>query len=148
MRRSVGKLIVAVLTVTGLALSAGAGWETDFESAKKAAAEKNLPILVAFTGSDWCGWCVRLDKEVFEQQAFLEYAEENLVLFQADFPANKPQPDSLVKQNRELQSRYGVRGFPTVLILDKDGKVQARTGYRRGGAEAYVAHVVELLKGE
>lgn len=137
------------LMVAACALQAGEGspaWVTDFEAAKKQAAEQKRPILADFSGSDWCGWCIRLDKEVFSQKAFQDYAATNLVLFLADFPARKPQPEPLVQQNKKLAAQYGIEGYPTVLLLDATGKELARTGYQRGGAEAYVEHVKGLLK--
>jgi protein disulfide-isomerase len=127
---------------------AHAGWVTDFEAAKKEAAERNVPILADFSGSDWCGWCIKLDGEVFSREEFRKYAKDNLVLFLADFPAAKPQSEELKKQNKELAEKYGVRGFPTVLLLDAKGEVLARTGYRRGGAEAYVEYLKEMLEDE
>jgi len=121
-------------------------WYTDFEQAKKAAVEKNLPILADFSGSDWCGWCIRLDKEVFSKDDFAKYAKDNLVLFLADFPRQKELPEKQAKQNEDLAARYGIQGFPTILLLDSTGKVLAETGYQAGGAEAYVDHIKGLLK--
>ncbi|MDD5482326.1 MAG: thioredoxin family protein [Kiritimatiellae bacterium] len=120
-------------------------WLTDFEAAKKTAAERQLPILADFSGSDWCGWCIRLDKEVFSRKEFQEFAKDRLVLFLADFPRNKPQDDAIKKQNAALSKQYGVRGFPTVLLLDAKGKVLARTGYIPGGPGAYVEHLKKLI---
>jgi len=126
--------------------AAEAGWLTDFEEAKKQAAEKSLPILADFSGSDWCGWCIKLDNEVFSQSAFKDYAAKNLILFLADFPNSKPQTAEVKAQNQALSQQYGVRGFPTVLLLDADGNVLGRTGYESGGAGAYVEHLQSLLK--
>lgn len=124
---------------------ASEGWLTDFEKAKELAAEKDVPILADFSGSDWCGWCIKLDNEVFSKKQFKEFAEKNLVLFLADFPSQKPQSEEVKKQNRTLQKKYGIRGFPTVLVLDENGNEKERTGYRRGGAESYVKHLKELI---
>ena len=121
-------------------------WMTDFAQAKKLAAERKLPILVDFAGSDWCGWCIKLDKEVFSQPAFKTYAAQHVVLFLADFPRQTALPAALKKQNDALAERYGIEGFPTVLLLDASGKELARTGYQAGGAEAYVQHLEALLK--
>jgi thiol:disulfide interchange protein len=123
------------------------GWLTDFEAAKAAAAKRGVPILIDFSGSDWCGWCIRLDKEVFKQDAFRDFASESVVLFLADFPRRSKLPAEQRKQNEQLMRKYGVRGFPTVLLVDKTGKELARTGYRRGGPEAYVEHLRELIGG-
>jgi len=126
--------------------NAGEGWLTDFEAAKKEAAEKGLPILADFSGSDWCGWCIRLDNEVFSQPEFKAYAKENVVLFLADFPNSTPQSDEIKAQNKKLSNQYGISGFPTVLLLNADGSVINKTGYQRGGAAAYVEHIKNLFK--
>ena len=136
---------VLLLGITSYA-NAGEGWQTDFEKAKAEAAERNVPILADFSGSDWCGWCVKLDKEVFSKPEFKAYAKENVVLFLADFPNRKPQGEELKAQNKKLSQQYGISGFPTVLLLNADGSVINKTGYRRGGAAAYVEHLKELLK--
>jgi len=120
-------------------------WLTDFEAAKKLAEERKVPILVNFAGTDWCGWCIKLDKEVFSKEEFKKFAKDNLVLFLADFPSRKKQPDKVKRQNKALADRYGIQGFPTVLLLDGNGKVLGRTGYRRGGAKKYVAHLKKVL---
>lgn len=120
-------------------------WLTDFSAAQREAAEKQRPILANFSGSDWCGWCIKLEREVFSQPAFANYATNNLVLFLADFPSAQPQSPEIIAQNRKLSDAFGVRGYPTILLLDKDGNGLARMGYRRGGAEAYVKHLKSLL---
>lgn len=121
-------------------------WRSDFKKALNAASEKNRPILVNFSGSDWCGWCIRLDEEVFNKPVFKDFAEDNLVLFVADFPRTKEVPPDTKQQNDELARTYGVRGFPTILLLDKEGGVIGRTGYQRGGPEAYVEHLKEMIR--
>jgi thioredoxin-related protein len=123
-----------------------AAWKTSFEEAKAEAASRKVPILADFSGSDWCGWCVRLEKEVFSKAEFKEYAEKNLVLLLVDFPRGKAQGDAEKKQNRGLAETFGIEGFPTVLLLDAEGKELGRTGYRSGGAAAYVEHLKSLIK--
>lgn len=121
-------------------------WLTDFESAKAASKESGKPIFALFTGSDWCCWCVALHKEVLKTEAFKAYASKKLVLFEADFPRNKKISKEVQKQNQELAEKYGVQGFPTVLILDAEGKKLSETGYQAGGGEKYVEHLKKLLK--
>lgn len=123
-----------------------AEWMTDFEVAKKLAGERKVPILADFSGSDWCGWCMKLDREVFSKKEFQDYAKDNMILFLADFPSQKTQTEEVKKQNAQLQEKYGIQGFPTVLILDASGNVLARTGYVPGGAVKYVDHIQSLLK--
>ena len=140
---------IAFLIVLFLSLSVYANdleWLDDFEKAKELSKEKGVPILVNFTGSDWCSWCTRLMGEVFSKSEFQDYAKKSLVLFKADFPRSKVIPEQVVRQNRKLAERYRIQGFPTILLVDAAGKELARTGYRRGGAKAYVEHLDGLIK--
>jgi len=132
--------------VAAVCQAEGDGWMSDMEAAKKTAAEKNRPILVDFSGSDWCGWCMKLDKEVFSTEQFKKFAADNLVLVLADFPRRKEQSAEQRKANDALAEKYNIEGFPTVLLLDASGRELARTGYRPGGAEAYVKHLKELVE--
>lgn len=146
------KILLAMLL--SLAVSANlysedsnGGWSTDFEAAKKTAAEKKLPILADFSGSDWCGWCIKLDNEVFSKKEFKEFAKDNFVLFLADFPRKKQQDEKVKKQNADLSKKFSIEGFPTVLLMDAEGRVFARTGYERGGTGAYIEHLKKLISG-
>jgi protein disulfide-isomerase len=144
---------IMIITLTAIGLSACisyAGlddWQTNFEQAKNTATEKKQPIMAVFSGSDWCLWCMKLEKEVLTKDEFKNYAKDNLVLFVADFPSSHKLKKETLKQNQDLADKYGVQGFPTVLILSADGKVLAKTGYRTGGAEQYVEHLKSLIKG-
>lgn len=123
-----------------------AGWQTDFEKAKALAQEMDRPILMDFSGSDWCGWCIKLDNEVFQKDVFKAYADENLVLMLADFPNDKSKQSPEVQmQNERLAKEFGVRGFPTVFVLDSDGEIIGKTGYQAGGPEAYVDHLKKII---
>lgn len=118
---------------------------TDFEAAKAKAVAEQKPMLLDFTGSDWCGWCIKLDKEVFSQQAFQAYAADSLVLVELDFPRRKAQSDELKAQNEALAQKYNIRGFPTIVVLSPEGELLERTGYRPGGPEAYVDHLKAIV---
>lgn len=133
---------------SSFSLAAGtdsANWLTDLSDAKAKVKAEKKPILLYFTGSDWCGWCIKLKKEVFSKPAFVNYAKESLILMSIDFPNRKFQSKSLEEQNNKLMNFYRVEGFPTIILLDPNGKVVGKTGYRDGGAEAYVAHLKALL---
>ncbi len=139
-------MVVLAVAMAGTAVFASEGWMTDYAKAKEKAKAESKHILIDFSGSDWCGWCVKLDNEVFSQDAFKQYAKENLVLMLADFPRDKSKVSDEVKaQNDQLMKEFGVRGFPTVFILTAEGKVVAKTGYQDGGAEAYVEHLKKLI---
>lgn len=128
------------------AVAGKALWLTSLADAKAEAAKRKVPILVDFSGSDWCGWCIKLDEEVFSTPVFKEYAAKNLVLLLVDFPRAKPQDAGTKKQNQALVDKFGVEGFPTILLLDENEKLIARTSYQPGGGENYVKHLGKLLK--
>ncbi len=121
-------------------------WETDLEVAKKRAKDENKKILADFTGSDWCGWCIKLKKEVFDKPEFQEYAMKHLIMLELDFPHEKKLPAKEKAQNDKLAEEFKVEGFPTVLLMNSMGKEINRTGYQDGGPANYVEHVKKLLK--
>jgi thioredoxin-related protein len=122
-------------------------WLTDVPKAEaKAKAEKKL-VMLDFTGSDWCGWCIKLHKEVFSTPEFNEYAKKNLVLVVVDFPTPKvPQPAELKKANQALQEKYGIEGYPTIIVLDGNGKQVGKLGYNPGGPKAFIAELEKVKK--
>lgn len=135
-----------LLPVLNLHAAASQGWMTDLDKAKvQAKAEKKM-ILINFTGSDWCPWCVRLKKEVFSTPEFMQYARLKLVLMEADFPRSKPQPEPLKKANQALQEKYQIEGFPTVVVLNSAGQEIGRLGYMKGGAKTFLSKLDELAK--
>ncbi|HYY13631.1 MAG TPA: thioredoxin fold domain-containing protein [Chthoniobacterales bacterium] len=142
-------LCSVLVAVFGLVTSAntGADWLTDYKKAQEEAKASNKLVLLNFTGSDWCGWCIKLDREVFSTTQFKDYATKNLVLMEADFPRAKPQSASVRKQNEELAMRYQVIGFPTIVVLNGDGKVVGELGYTPGGPSAFIAELEKLRKG-
>lgn len=121
-------------------------WLEDYPKAHAIAAETGRAMLLDFTGSDWCVWCQKLDKEIFETDAFQSYAKDNLVLVKLDFPRARPMPASIKAQNNELQQKYAVQGFPTVLILDSKENKLGALGYMEGGPGPFIAEVKKLLK--
>lgn len=123
-------------------------WLTNFDKAMAVAKELKRPVLINFTGSDWCGWCIKLSNEVFTKDEFKKYAKENLVLLKLDFPRSLPQTAEEKAANEKKAKEYGVTGFPTIVLVSPDGKEIQRTGYQPGGAVAYVKHLQGLLSGE
>ncbi len=147
------KIVAAVFTVSmavAQAQAGGAAWTEDFEAAKALAAKEGKDLLIDFTGSDWCGWCKRLDAEVFDVDPFRSEAPKQFILVKLDFPRQTPQDPKIKEQNGKLQAEFKVQGFPSIYLADAAGKPYARTGYRPGGAEPYLKHLAELrgLKGQ
>jgi protein disulfide-isomerase len=140
-------IMTCILLAAGLQTTqGGTGWETNYDKAVEKAKADGKYLLLDFSGSDWCGWCIRLDKEVFRKKAFKSYAEGKLELVLLDFPNRKKQTKQEKERNAALAQKFGVQGFPTVLLLSPDEKLVGRTGYQRGGPKPYVEHLEEMVK--
>lgn len=137
---------LAALAVSTSAAFAKTGWEDEFDKGLAKAKADNKMALVDFTGSDWCSWCMKLDKEIFSKKEFKDYAKENLVLVEVDFPQGKRLPKKRQERNNELAKEYSVKGYPTVVILDSEGKEAGRLGYMAGGPEAFVAELKKIAE--
>ncbi len=120
-------------------------WLTDFEAAKKQAAAESKPMFVLFTGSDWCPWCIKLERELLSSKAFGQYAKDSLVLVMVDFPRGKELTPEQTAANRKLSEQYDVSGFPTVLLMNAEGKVIGKSGYKKTSPEKYVESLKKML---
>lgn len=141
--------LVAAVVSLGFASFARAEstWLHDFSKAQEEAKANHKLLFLNFTGSDWCGWCIKFDKEVLSQPKFKDFAHDNLVLMELDFPRRKSLPTEVQKQNRELAQLYEVMGFPTIVVLNSSGqKVWQFDGYFPGGPEAFVEQLQKLPK--
>jgi thioredoxin-related protein len=127
--------------------AADLNWGTDLPKALAQAKSDKKLVLLDFTGSDWCGWCIKFDKDVLSTDQFANYAKTHLELVTLDFPNKKPQSDALKSANAALQKKYGVDGFPTFVLLNADGKELGRqVGYAPGGPEAFIAKLEGFSK--
>lgn len=129
------------------------GWLVDIEEAYKQSQETGKPILANFTGSDWCGWCKKLKASVFVHDEFKDWAEDNVVLLELDFPRRKQLPEKYIKQNQGLQQAFKVRGFPTIWVFDLEWDNQAnqfgikalgKTGYTPTASE-FTSNVDKMI---
>ncbi|MBI1373749.1 MAG: thioredoxin fold domain-containing protein [Phycisphaera sp.] len=152
------RLILAAMTASLFAGAAGlvaqanaakeeakSDWTENYADAVAESKKTHKPILANFTGSDWCGWCIKLHKEVFSTNEFNEWAKDNVVLLTVDFPQSKKQSKELKKQNKGLADKYNIEGFPTILFLDAEGKKLGESGYMRGGPKAWIANAKEQI---
>jgi protein disulfide-isomerase len=141
-------LVLGSLTIQSQELT----WQTDMNKALEISKKSQKPLFLFFTGSDWCGWCIRLQKEVFKTPEFAKWAKDNVILVELDFPRSTPQQPEIKKQNAELQQIFAVQGYPTVWFVrgsKKDGKVNLEklgsTGYVAGGPTAWLAAADKIL---
>lgn len=141
-------LILGSLTIQAQELT----WQTDINKAMEISKKSKKPLFLFFTGSDWCGWCIRLQKEVFKTPEFEKWAKKNVVLVELDFPRRTAQDPAIQKQNAELQQTFAVQGYPTVWFVNaskKDGKINLEklgsSGYLAGGPTAWLANADQIL---
>lgn len=152
------KKIIFTLFLTAL-ISANASaqekltWHTDVNEALEIAVKENKKVMLFFTGSDWCGWCIKLQNEVFKTSDFEKWSND-MVLVELDFPRRTPQDETIKAQNRQLQSMFKVRGYPSVHFVNPekmpDGKMNlnnlGKTGYVKGGASEWLEVANNIIK--
>ena len=146
-------LLVSFYSLTGHAQDE-LTWYTDMSTASDLSMKEQKPLMLFFTGSDWCGWCIRLQNEVFKKEEFIKWAKEKVILVELDFPKRTPQEESLKAQNAQLQQIFQVRGYPTVWLVNpektEDGKVNlsalGSTGYVAGGPEKWLESANNIMK--
>ena len=123
-------------------------WLTDYKKAQQEAKTNKKLLLLNFTGSDWCGYCIQLDRAILSKPQFKDYASKNLVLVEVDFPLRKAQSADVKLQNATLAQHYQIEGYPTIVVLSGDGKTVWRyDGLFAAGPEAFIAELEKLRKG-
>lgn len=149
------KLLITLFLVVGsmTVQAQDAVWHTDINKAIAASNKSKKPLLLFFTGSDWCGWCIRLQKEVLKTPEFEKWAKDNVVLVELDFPRRTPQLPEIQQQNAQLQSTFQIQGYPTVWFVNvtkKEAQVNfeklGTTGYVAGGPAAWLDVANKIIK--
>lgn len=126
---------------------ASIAWSTNYEQAVQQSKTTSKPLVLFFTGSDWCGWCSKLDEEAFETPEFADAAGNRFIFVKLDFPLYVVQDSHLKAQNKELQQKFDVRSFPTVILIDpKQNQQIGVTGYRPGGGKSFADHLLKMVK--
>lgn len=138
--------IAAFFLASILSSSAAPAWSTDLAKAQVQARAEGKAVLINFTGSDWCGWCMKLRKNVFLKPDFAAYAQTNLVLVEIDFPKRKLLPPEVQKANQRLEQQFQVQGFPTLVLLDRNGTRLSNVNYANGGTRTFLAEVEKILR--
>lgn len=116
-------------------------WHTNFNQAMQLAQKERKPIVLFFTGSDWCGWCKKMHQEIFASSEFAQAAGNQFIFVEIDFPRGRQLSPEMAQQNEMLKQKYGITGFPTVILLDSNGNFIAETGYMPGGGRAFAAYL-------
>src|SRR2546423_2308578 len=119
-------------------------WTTDYSAALAAASQRDRAVFLFFTGSDWCGYCQALDREVLSTPEFAAFAEQNLILVKIDFPRRTTLPADQAAQNQSLAKKFGIQGFPTVFIVNHQGQVAGRLGYSPGGPADFIGQIRQI----
>ena len=132
-------VVLLAFSLNGFAQQKPLEWHTDVKKAIDVSIENGKPLLFFFTGSDWCGWCKRLQKEVFFKPEFATWANKNVVLVELDFPRRTKLSAELQKQNRELGQMFGVRGYPTIWFVTPEIQESKKINFQKLGSQGYVA---------
>jgi len=139
-------LIIALLCTI---LASAQNWKTSYEDALSISEAENKPIVLVFAGSDWCGPCIKLERNIWQSEAFVTYSNEHYVLYKADFPRKKANQltADIKKQNNKLAEMYNPNGhFPLVVLLDSNEKVLGNTGYKKLSPDAYISLLNSFVK--
>lgn len=120
-------------------------WISSYEEAVNQSKATSKPMILFFTGSDWCGWCHKLERESLETPDFARAAGDKFIFVKLDFPMNSQLPSNITAQNKQLQKKYDVRGFPSIVILDSQERQIGVTGYRPGGGQQYAEHLFKIV---
>ena len=146
-------LLFTIVSFTSFSQHTENVWNTDMNKAIEISHETEKPLMLFFTGSDWCGWCIKLQKAVFSKPDFVKWATKNVVLVELDFPRRTKISEELTAQNRNLQQMFGVRGYPTVWFVTPevtDGKVNFKKLGSQGAspldAKGWIAGANKILE--
>lgn len=121
-------------------------WYHEYPLALQVAKRTGKPIFIFFTGSNWCTWCQKLQKEVLDTREFAEAMGDQFIFLELDFPRNKPQDPKIAEQNKKLQELWGVKGFPEIIIIDKSEKKLGNLGYKAGGPAPFAQALNDIVE--
>ena len=148
-------LILCFISFFGFSQTEEVIWHTDINSAIQESISTDKPLMLFFTGSDWCGWCKKLKADVLDKTIFAKWAKNNVVAVELDYPRRKQLPQNIVEQNAQLKQMFPVRGYPTIFFCEPviesnkitDWGVLGNCGYNPAGsgAQAWINHVEQFL---
>jgi protein disulfide-isomerase len=121
-------------------------WTTNYQDAVAQSKQNSQPIVLFFTGSDWCGWCKKLDAEALDTPDFAQATNGKFIFVKVDFPMKSKLDPQTAQQNNMLKQKYEIKGYPTLVIIDGNEKILATTGYEAGGGKKYANHLESIIK--
>ena len=145
--RTIRASLIAIFAAAAVSVAHAGDYLTNFDAGKKKAAAEEKPLLVKFTGSDWCPPCMKLDKEVFSKSSFKTSVEKDFIVVVLDFPRKAKLPADQAAANKKVAKEYGLKSYPTVMLMDSKGKVfKTLSGYSGADSEAYLKELQMALK--
>lgn len=142
-------MLLGLMLLCCMSLFAGSSnisWNSNYKDAVVEAGKNNKPILLFFTGSDWCKWCQKMQEEVFASSDFVSEVGDKFIFVEVDFPMNKELPKDQKEQNDQLRKKYNINSFPTIIVLSSRGDFLAESGYQYGGGKKYSEYLKQFLK--
>ena len=149
MKTSMKTMLAALAMLLSAGLMAAEGWGTNFKKAIEEGRAKKLPVLMVFSGSDWCQPCISLDRDILKKKSFIEEASKKYILFNADYPINTRLGQELQAQNKSLAAKYSIYSFPTVVVIDPNSEriLAKESGFAPGTtAKTFLEHFDAKVK--
>lgn len=144
--KKLGVILLGLLFLGNTPLYGGAPWKTDYKEAVAESKQTQKPIILFFTGSDWCTWCKKLEREALDTPEFLNKAGSAYIFVLLDYPRKTTLSKVLTEQNKRLKEKFKISSYPTLILIDGDEKVIGKTGYRKGGGGSYANHLKEMVE--
>ena len=141
--------LLALATGTSAMTLAGSApliWQTNLDEALADARSRARPVLMFFSGSDWDVWSQKMERQIFDTADFASFAAERLILLKLEFPKSYVLPEAQLKQNRSLQKKYGISGYPAVVVTDDTGAVIGRLSYTEDGPQHFLGELSRLIE--
>lgn len=132
------------LMMSTFATGAELSWQTNFAQASQQAQSSGKPIVMLFTGTDWCYWCKRLERDILQNPEFVNAVNDKFIFVFLDFPRGSPQNPTLSAQNEQLANKFNVNSFPTIIILDSKGQFLSKPTYDRENPRSLADQLLRL----
>lgn len=145
MKKTAFLFCMMALSCFSIGYAAHIDWKTDYQEALQQSSSTGKPVLLFFTGSDWCPYCIKLDREVMETDEFAQLVGNRFIFVMVDDPQNKSLPPDQYASVKRLQQKYDIQGLPAVIIIDSTERKLGSTGYKPGGPKPYAKSLLNMV---